>query len=108
MKKAKWLILLVAFWTSLSFADYAQDKETCATWGGNLSLFAELRDEGMARDTLIDKTLAVADKEGWPAEAVVGMLYLIQFAYAHPEVTPAKMKNQAYDACMKRRGHTKT
>lgn len=89
-------------------ADYAADKSTCTTASNNVALFASLRDENVPRESLIDKTLTLADENRWPAEAALMLIYQIQFAYALPDVSPEAMKKQVYTECMKRRGHTQT
>jgi hypothetical protein len=103
MKKIIFVLLLIP---NLAFATFAEDKDACYTYSNNLKIFAELRDESMPRDTLIDKTLALADTNDWPAEGTLALMYMIQYVYAHPEIAPAVLKKTAYTACMKNRGHT--
>lgn len=103
--KQFFLILFLIF-PFAATADFAQDKTHCSTASNNVALFAQLRDENVPRDALIDKTLTLADEKGWPAEAALLLIYQIQYAYALPEISPDALRKQVYTECMKRRGHT--
>jgi hypothetical protein len=103
MKK---LIFVLLFLPNLAFAAFAEDKEVCYNYSNNLGLFAELRDENLPRDTLIDKTLNLANEKEWSNDATLLLIYMIQYVYANPDIKPAVMKKVAYDSCMKKRGYS--
>lgn len=89
-------------------ATYVDDKNACYTYGENMATFAQLRDDNLPRETLIDKTLALADSKGWSVGSTLALIYMIQYVYAHPDLSPTGLKKSSYDACMKQRGHIST
>lgn len=103
----KLTLVFFLFASGFANADYAEDKDVCYTYSSNLGLFAEMRDEHMPRDTLIEKILVIADNEGWSDEGTVLILYMVRYVYANPDIKPTEMKETAYKSCMKKRGHVK-
>jgi hypothetical protein len=102
----KFILVFLLCAPGFASATFAEDKEICYNYSNNLGLFAELRDENLPRDTLIDRTLNLAGEKEWSNDATLLLIYMIQYVYANPDIKPAVMKKVAYDSCMKKRGYS--
>jgi hypothetical protein len=102
----KFLLVFLLCAPSFAGATFAEDTDVCYTYNNNLGLFADLRDENLPRDTLIDRTLDLADEKDWSNDATLLLIHMIRYVYANPEIKPAAMKKTAYDSCMKKRGYS--
>jgi hypothetical protein len=101
----KFILILLFCAPSFASADFTEDKATCYAYSDNLGLFAQLRDENMPRESLIDRTLNVADEKSWSSDETLLLIHMIRFVYANPDIKPDAMRKGAYDACMKQKGH---
>jgi hypothetical protein len=102
---------LLALAVALAFADaappaYAAEKANCTRVSDNVALYAEYRDEGTPRETLIDKQLAFAQQQQWTAQQAIDAIMRIVFVYAAPDKTPRELRTLGYAVCMKAAGYT--